>query len=294
MPPVPRNAATVVLLKDKAQGGLEVFLVKRHEKSVFMGNNYVFPGGVVDREDYNEEILEFCSGLPDDESKKALIPFYVAGIRELFEEAGVLIAYNKEGKPFVIKDEETAERLNRYRVQLHRKEITMGQIAEKEGLLYGIDRLYHFAHWITPEARPIRFNTHFFLSFCPEGQIPSADRKEITEGLWITPYDALVENLRKKIVLSPPTLKILEDICHLKNKEEAVRYAYDCDKTPVLSLLIKIGGVECLIFPWDPDYEEYKSGNIPPSVHHGRVSTPKDISTRVITEGGCNIPYCKD
>jgi len=294
MPSLPRNAATVILLRDHMHGSFEIFLVKRHKNSAFMGNNYVYPGGVVDKEDSNPEILQFCKGISEDASKKALIPFMVTGIRELFEEAGMLLAYNSGGEPFAFRDVETIERFNHYRVLLQKKAITMVKIAQNEHLFYAIDRLYHFAYWITPEARPLRYNTHFFLANSPEGQVASADEKETTDGIWITPYVALEENLKRHIVLSPPTLKTLEDLARFRSKEEAINFSETCEKKPILSLLLNISGEECLIFPWDPDYESYMSGKSPPLVYHGRVSTPVDSSTRVLSRDGYHVPYCKE
>jgi 8-oxo-dGTP pyrophosphatase MutT (NUDIX family) len=108
---IPKKAATVTLLRDKEPEGFEVFLLKRHEKSRFMGGNFVYPGGRVDRDDGSLEICSFSKGITFDEAHKILggttspeesFAHWIAGIRELFEEAGVLLAYDPKGNSFQI------------------------------------------------------------------------------------------------------------------------------------------------------------------------------------------------
>src|SRR5512134_4072550 len=104
IPPIPKKAATIILLRDRKPEGFEAFLLKRHEKSSFMGGNYVYPGGRVDRDDGTLETCSLCSGLTPEETRRILnaalspeesMAYWIAGIRELFEEAGVLLAYNR-------------------------------------------------------------------------------------------------------------------------------------------------------------------------------------------------------
>ena len=116
--------------------------------------------------------------------------------------------------PFTIKHREEKERFFNYRDLLHRGEMTLCQLAQKEGLLIALDQFHYYAHWITPEARPQRFDTYFFVARHPAGQEAIHDQKETTAGIWITPKDALKENLTGEVILSPPTLKTLEDLSH--------------------------------------------------------------------------------
>jgi len=290
---VPRNASTVIVMKEMPLKGLEVFLLKRHEKSAFMGSNFVYPGGVVDKHDSDPEILSFCNGIPSDKSQKELLPFMVAGIRELFEESGLLLAYDMNGLPFTICDETTNIRIHQYRNLLNNRKITLKEIVKKEGLFLALDQLYHYAHWITPEARPMRFNTHFFVARYPEGQKASADETETTEGAWMAPGQALEENLATNLVLSPPTLKTLEDISRFRTIEEVISFSKTSDKPPILSLLLSISNDWFLIFPWDPEYDSLRKGEIPGVFDHGSISTPAHNTTRILTRAGCNIPYCK-
>jgi hypothetical protein len=157
-----------------------------------------------------------------------------------------------------------------------------------------LDQLHHYAHWITPEARALRFNTHFFVARYPGGQMASADLTETTEGAWMTPRKALEENLARTLVLSPPTLKTLEDLSRFKTVEEALSFSKTCDKPPILSLLLSISDDWFLVFPWDPEFERLGKGEIPLCPDHGRISTLNDNTTRICTREGCNIPYRKE
>jgi len=290
---VPRDASTVIVLKEASTEGFEVFLLKRHEKSAFMGNNFVYPGGVVDKNDSDPEILSFCDSIPSDESQKELLPFMIAGIRELFEESGLLLAYDKNGLSFTVCDEARNECIHQYRDLLNKRKITLKEILKKEGLFLALNQLYHYAHWITPEARPMRFNTHFFVARYPEGQEASADKTETTEGVWMQPGQALEQNLLTSLVLSPPTLKTLEDLSRFSTIEEVISFSKTGDKTPILPLLLSFSNDWFLIFPWDLEYDNFKNGEIPASPDHGTISTLADNTTRILTRDGCNIPYCK-
>jgi 8-oxo-dGTP pyrophosphatase MutT (NUDIX family) len=300
---VPKKAATVILLRDKETEGFDVFLLKRHEKSSFMGGNYVYPGGRVDREDGSLEICSFSKGVTLEEARKilggALSPeesfaHWIAGIRELFEEAGVLLAYDPKGKLLQLKDREQRERLLHYRELLQRDKITICELAQRENLLFALDHLHYYAHWITPEARPERFDTWFFIARYPLGQEASHDQKETTAGAWLTPRKALEENLTGEVVLSPPTLKTLEDLSRFRNIEQIFDSLKKEDIQPILPILTKISDHPLLVFPWDPEYEIFQKGQIPSPIHHGRPSQPGDNSTRLLMRKGRWLPYCRD
>src|SRR4030042_2784052 len=218
---IPKKAATVILLRNKEPGGFDVFLLKRHEKSSFMGGNFVYPGGRVDRDDGSLESCSLSKGITLEEAHNILgratspeegFAYWIAGIRELFEEAGILLAYDQKENLFQFKNRDEQEKFSNYRVLLQKGGITICQIAQEEKLLFALDQLHYYAHWITPEARSERFDTRFFLAHYPLGQEASHDQKETTAGIWITPRKALEENLKREVALSPPTLKTLEDL----------------------------------------------------------------------------------
>jgi len=298
---IPKKAATVILLREIKPEGFEVFLLKRHEKSSFMGGNFVYPGGRVDREDGSLEICAQCKGvspekahqlfrgtLPPDES----LAHWVAAIRELFEEAGVLLAYNQTGKFIHLKDPSEREKVSHYRDSIHKGKMNICQIAQEEKVFLALDQLHYYAHWITPEARSERFDTRFFLACHPEGQEASYDQKETTVGVWMTPKQALEENLNGNAALSPPTLKTLEDLSRFKNIAEVFNALGKAEIQPILPILTKIKDETLIIFPWDPEYGIFQKGETPEKVDHGRPSRPEDNTTRVILKKGCWIPYC--
>ena len=222
---IPKKATTVILLRVRKSEGFEVFLLKRHEKSSFMGGNYVYPGGRVDPDDATSEVYSFCKGISPDQARQIFgesisteesLALWIAGIRELFEESGVLLAYDQKGNLFQSKNSVEQKRFLDYRVSLQNGKLTLYQLAQAERLLLALDQLHYYAHWITPEARSQRFDTRFFLALHPMGQEASHDEKETIDGLWLTPQKALAENLEGEMVLSPPTLKTLEDLSRFK------------------------------------------------------------------------------
>src|SRR4030043_1469717 len=226
---VPKKAATVILLRNKEPGGFDVFLLKRHEKSSFMGGNFVYPGGRVDRDDGSLEICSLSKGMTSEEAQKILgetfspeesFGHWVAAIRELYEEAGVLLAYDQRGNLFQVRNREKREKLLHYRKLLQEGKTNICEIAQEEDLLFALDQLHYYAHWITPEARSERFDTRFFLARYPSGQEASHDHKETTAGVWLIPQKALEKNLIGEVILSPPTLKTLEDLSRLNFPQE--------------------------------------------------------------------------
>ena len=299
---IPKNAATVILLRDKEPEGLEVFLLKRHEKSSFMGGNFVYPGGRVDRDDGSLESCSLSKGITFEEAQKILggitspeegFAYWIAGIRELFEEAGVLLAYDQKGNLFQFKNRDEQEKFSNYRVLLQKGGITICQIAQEEKLLFALDQLHYYAHWITPEARPERFDTRFFLAHYPLGQEASHDQKETTAGIWIIPRKALEENLKGEVILSPPTLKTLEDLSRFKSIDDIFSSLKEREIHPILPILTKIPSGPLIIFPWDPEYEIFQKGEIPVHLDHGQPSHLSDNTTRLLLKECIWYPYCR-
>jgi 8-oxo-dGTP pyrophosphatase MutT (NUDIX family) len=299
---IPKKAATVIVLRDKKPEGFDVFLLKRHEKSSFMGGNYVYPGGRVDRDDESLEICSLSKGMTFEEAQKILrgtfspeesFAHWVAAIRELFEEAGVLLTYDQRGNLFQLRNRDEREKFLQYRELLQKGKINIGEMAQKETLLFALDQLYYYAHWITPEARPERFDTRFFLARYPSGQEASHDQKETTAGIWLTPQKALDENLKGDVILSPPTLKTLEDLSRFKSIDEVFDSQRKEDIRPILPILTKVTSGPLIIFPWDPEYEIFQKGEIPSPINHGRPSQQGDNTTRLLMRENRWLPYCR-
>jgi hypothetical protein len=176
---------------------------------------------------------------------------------------------------------------------LQKDKLTICQLVEGEKLLLAVDQLHYYAHWITPEARSERFDTRFFLACHPEGQEATYDQKETTVGVWLTPQKALKENFKGEVALSPPTLKTLEDLSRFRSIDEVFKPLEKEEIQPILPVLLKISNDPILIFPWDPEYEIFRKGEIPVHVDHGRPSGPGDNTTRLISKKGYWLPYCR-
>lgn len=299
----PKRSAAVILLKEERPQGLKVFLLKRSERQTFMAGTYVFPGGIMDKQDNDQKTFARCRGISPAKAQEVLggtlsgeesLAFWVTGIRELFEEAGVLFAMRRTGETSTVKGVLVQQHLAHYRDLLHRGEITLTLLAEKEDIFYTLDRFAHFAHWITPEGQPLRFYTHFFIGAMPEFQKTLADGKETTDGRWVSPRDALEENLSGTMILMPPTIASLENLARFTTIDEVLLSLKKRETTrAVQPVYVDLPYQPFVIFPWDPDFEQYKRGNIPEIIDHGRPSSPLDISTRVLFKKGLSLPYCK-
>lgn len=298
---LPRKAATVILLRDCGPEGFEVFLLKRHEKSSFMGGNYVFPGGRVDCEDGSLETCALSKGVTAEQACQMLrgslspeesLAHWIAGVRELFEEAGILLAYDENNELIQLKTPDERRTLEHGRTLLQKGERTICQIAKEKGIIFALDKLHYYAHWITPEARTLRFDTRFFLARYPDGQEASFDQKETTAEVWLAPREAVDENIKGKVALSPPTLQIMEDLSQYGTLEDVFSSLKKREIKPILPILKNLGE-EVLIFPWDPEYEVFKRGEVPSTINHGKLSKPGDITTRLLSRDGIWYPYCR-
>jgi len=165
-------------------------MVRRHIQSDFAPDVYVFPGGsVTDDDQQAERTPGLCATVEGDGVGDTLgSGFRVAALRECFEEAGVLLA--RRGAAMLAIGEDDVARIAGYRTALQQRRLTMSALAGQEGLTFATDALTPWAHWITPEAMPKRFDTHFFLAEMPTSQKAAYDHLETTDGVWITPEEA--------------------------------------------------------------------------------------------------------
>ena len=182
-----RPAATVVILRDGGEG-IEAFMVVRHRAIAFAAGALVFPGGKVDPGDADGAwgVLAPVSATPP------LRSGYVAAARESFEEAGLMLARG-QGAADLLSAAATHELVDRHRANLIAGKISFLDIVRRERLTLATDLMVPFAHWITPEGVPKRFDTHFLLVAAPVNQLGAHDGSESIEGLWIRPQQALAE-----------------------------------------------------------------------------------------------------
>jgi len=251
-PVTPRFAAATVLMRERVgSGGVEVFMVRRHVQSEFVPDVYVFPGGSVKDTDREVERVPDLCGYAGDGATALGAGFRAAAIRELFEEAGALIA-RRNGAPLAVMSEDLP-RLAAYRGALNQKEITLERLAEAEGLTLATDSLLHWAHWITPEAWPKRFDTHFFLVEAPDGQEPAHDALEVTHSVWIAPEDALAGHERGAFPIVFATIHQLRDLTGLSSLAEArARFAGRTPRT-IMPRVVRRGGADVILLPWEAE-----------------------------------------
>ena len=217
-PATPSPAATLVLLRDRPSAAVEALLLQRHANSKFAAGDYVFAGGKIEADDMPPDGEGFCRGLTAGEAAARLggglapreaLSYWVGAIREAFEEVGVLLAYGPDGRLLRMQPEAKL-RYEAYRTACQKANLVFFDMLRAEQLTLATDRLAYFAHWITPEERPLRFDTRFFAAVMPPGQEPAVDGHEIVDLKWLTPAEAISASHRKDIGLRGPTIKNLE------------------------------------------------------------------------------------
>ncbi len=190
-----------MLVREREGGGLLVYLTRRSSRARFMPDAYVFPGGVVDEEDRSgalrSRLYGTVPGIGDE--------FAVAALRELFEEAGVLIACDAGGRPVALAPE-----VLRSLREESGKSLGLAGLLERERLFLDARELAYYSNWITPIGEPLRFDTHFFIASAPQAQIASADAIEVHDGIWLEPAAALERAERNELTVRFPTRKHLE------------------------------------------------------------------------------------
>jgi 8-oxo-dGTP pyrophosphatase MutT (NUDIX family) len=231
----PRNkptlAAAVILLRQAVPLGFEVFLAQRSEGTPFLGGKCCFPGGAVSKEDFIAPMIEHCHGVTPTEAQSILgahfspsesLGVWVAAVRELFEEAGVLLAVEQSGAPLNLALER-AERLAQRRRALLNQMLNFRQLIESESLLCDLASLRYFSSWQTPSSEPIRFDTRFFVAALPPGQAPLEASHEVAHSVWITPDRAIELFDRGELPLTFPTFAALRTLADFETLESVIR-----------------------------------------------------------------------
>ena len=235
-----REASSVILLRDTPGGsGFEVFLLRRRKGSSFMASAFVFPGGATE------------------EGEDAR----TAAVRELFEEAGVLIARDSGA---------SADTIGMTSLSALRKKVNEGtdsvRTLAKAGLVWSTEVLEPWSHWITPSIEPKRFSARFFVCEMPAGQEPKFDDVETVDQIWVTPQEAIVR--AKELALPPPQIRTCWELSELSSIAEVMAAARvrGEEPHPIMPRLrtMQSGDPPCLLLPWDPEYNETGSGEAMP------------------------------
>jgi len=215
-----KPAATILLLRDAPD--FEVLMVKRHHQIDFASGALVFPGGKADPQDFDPALLPYLDGAADDPDMRAI---QVSAIREAFEECGILLARDARTNPANADSMIGAERLltlEPYRTALHDGTATLLGFVRDEGLRLACDQLVHFAHWVTPEMMPKRFDTHFFLAAAPLDHLAVHDGHESVDSVWVRPADAVAAALTGTRTIIFPTLRNVEKLGTFNTVADAI------------------------------------------------------------------------
>ena len=279
-PLTPRAAASLVVVR-AAPIGIEVLLLRRAERGDHNSGAWVFPGGLVDPGD--RECHDCCAGIDDAAASARLglaqggLDYYVAALRECFEECGLLFAEPE-------RDAASTAQLAEWRVPLHRGERRLADLCAQHGLKLAADRLAYFSHWVTPVGRPKRFDTRFFIAEAPAGQEASHDDNEMVEQQWLRPADALAR--ADALKLMTPTLKTLEALARFDSVQALMTWAHAPREIALLMPQIGVGSQgQRPVTPDEPAWAEL--GRIDPEgkgdrSYEIRPGEPVALSPRVI------------
>ncbi|ONK13039.1 NUDIX domain-containing protein [Streptomyces sp. MP131-18] len=244
-PVPPRRAATVMLLRDGAEGAVEVFLLRRRASMAFAAGAYAYPGGSVDPRDGPDNEEEGGEGNADG----AVV---AAAVRETFEEAGVLLAGPPPGG--LVADVTGAD-WEEDRAALAGGRLPFADFLNRRGLVVRTDLLGRWARWITPEFEARRYDTHFFVAALPAGQRTRNASTEADRTLWLRPGDAVAAYERGELLMMPPTITTLRELAPFPTVAEALAAARDRDVAPIMAQA-RVEGRE-VVLSW-PGYEEFE------------------------------------
>jgi 8-oxo-dGTP pyrophosphatase MutT (NUDIX family) len=259
-----RDAATVMLVRNADPApGIEVFMLRRNLQSDFVGGAYVFPGGAVDDHDRHQDLDPVCVGRTDADASHQLgidrggLAYWVAAIRESFEEAGVLLARDAHGERIRFSDPETDARFQAHRHAVDSGARRLVDICVEEGLQLEVDDIFYFSHWITPEGAPRRYDTRFFVCAAPAEQTPLHDNRETIANVWIRPGDALAQHRAGTFELIFPTMRSLMALERFTTADEVIAAAAAIDEVPaILPKIVEDSSGYRILLPGDPGFDD--------------------------------------
>jgi 8-oxo-dGTP pyrophosphatase MutT (NUDIX family) len=254
---LPRDAATVVLLRDR-DSGLEAYLLRRVATMAFAAGMHVFPGGTVDPRDERLAERHWSGPSPEEwagvlSASPALARALVcAAVRETFEESGVLLA---GPTPARVVDDTTDESWEADRLALVAREQSFAEFLERRRLLLRADLLCPWSHWVTPEPEPRRYDTRFFVAALPSSQVTRSVRGEADRAAWWRPAAALDELRAGRISMMPPTAFTLLELSAWDHVADLLTAGRERNVRPVLPHIL-VGDAEeaRLLLPGDEGY----------------------------------------
>lgn len=252
-------AATVTLVRDTA-AGLEILMLQRNMQSGFVPGMFLFPGGALDEGDQVSAVLSRCTGLDDVGASEALgmasggLAYWAAAIRECFEEAGVLLAYDETGKLVNPGAPQHIARFEAYRQKLNAGEQDLGEMLERERLCLATERLIYFSHWITPVTAPRRYDTRFFVAVAPEGQEALPDNVEAIHHVWVNPARGVERHRAGEYKMRTPTIRTLELFAPFDTTDALIAHLRAQRAIP--AIMPRLGPKGERFLPGDPGYDE--------------------------------------
>ena len=222
-----KHAATVILLRPAQPRGMEVLLTRRPDEMAFLGGMYCFPGGTMQREDFSSAILRRCHGLSPNAARKIIgahfspqeaLGLWVAAIRELFEETGVILAITADGS-IAATDRDRNRSLVEKHTTLIARRLSFTALLEAENLYCDTTQLAYFSQWQTPSQFKVRFDTRFFLAAVPAEHSPLASSPEVAHTVWLTPDHALQRFSQGTLPMIFPTFASLRTLADFDSLE---------------------------------------------------------------------------
>ena len=246
-----------MIVRDADDDGVEVFVLRRTANAAFGAGMYVFPGGRVDDVDGAATLEPYCDGLDDATASSALgidhggLAYWVAAVRECFEEAGLLLARRRDGTPLDVPDDE--------RKAVHAGELSMEEMCRRHDLVLDLSAIRYVAHWVTPVGEsPRRFDTRFFLAAAPDGQEGIHDDAELVDSRWVRPHEAIAQAQAGELLMMPPTIANLRFVAQCASTDEALDAAAAVGAPPRIQPRLRrdsAGKVLGVSLPGDADYD---------------------------------------
>ena len=293
-----RQAATVMLVRDAATSDgdgstLEVLMVRRNLKSDFVGGAFVFPGGSVDPLDGGAEAEAACVGRSDAEASALLgidsggLAYWVAALRETFEEAGLLLAQRPGGPPLLAGEPEEEARFVAERAAVNAGSRRFLDLCRDEGLRLLVGQVHYFAHWIAPRGTPRRFDTRFFVAAAPPGQKAAHDAGETIAATWISPGQALEGHRHGVFELIFPTIRNLQAIGRFSSAGALLEAAENASRSvPTIEpRVVADGNGVRILLPGDEGYDDVADAR-PPDGAEQFTEAIRSISKAANREGG--------
>jgi len=265
-PSSPKPASTLLLVRNHFhRDNVEVLLIERALSTNF-GGAFVFPGGTVAPEDQAPSFDQMTNG-PNNSNASAVLgiedgglAYWVACIRECFEETGILLAHRSSAGDSLTREDGDVQLFADYRKRLNQREPILENMCAEESLVLDTNKLAYLSHWITPKTKRKRYTTRFFVAAVPDDQEAVHDGTEAIRSLWIRPDEALRQQKMGKLPMVMPTIANLRQICGFSSTNTLLQTKFDIDPKSISAIepkLLKQGGKWIGLLPGEPGYDKH-------------------------------------